>query len=428
MRTSDTPYVADWFVVSLRWLALMGLTVSLALGNELLARHNLLLLGLTIWNSLLTILAGLNKRIARHREISILIDLGISGAFFWFQHSFFTPGSWIVILPILSATFYFEWSGALITALLMTALELGVAITLTPDQKVVGIGFAFVTLVFGAVFGYLGRGLMRTLRRVRQEQMEERARSEKIESERLRAIYNLTSTLTATLNYQRVLESALDLSLRALNTDPDADADSHLICAVFLFDNDELVVGTARRFTPADLRVSVPGRDGILARAINDGEIVIDQSASNDPELSRFVALRTCQSIYCFPMRSGFSVYGVLIFAHPQPGYFGADRREVLDILGRQAVIAIQNARLYQDLVEEKERMVEVQEEARKKLARDLHDGPTQSVAAMAMRVNLARRMVERDPQAAVAELGKIEELARRTTKEIRHCRPWPRK
>jgi len=64
---------------------------------------------------------------------------------------------------------------------------------------------------------------------------------------------------------------------------------------------------------------------------------------------------------------------------------------------------------------------VEVHEEARKKLARDLHDGPTQSVAAMAMRVNLARRMLERNPASAGEELARIEELAHRTSKEIRH-------
>src|SRR5512140_1429525 len=65
--------------------------------------------------------------------------------------------------------------------------------------------------------------------------------------------------------------------------------------------------------------------------------------------------------------------------------------------------------------------MVEVHEEARKKLARDLHDGPTQGVAAMAMRINIARRMLEKDPKAVAGELVKIEELAHRTTKEIRH-------
>ncbi len=64
--------------------------------------------------------------------------------------------------------------------------------------------------------------------------------------------------------------------------------------------------------------------------------------------------------------------------------------------------------------------MAEIQEETRKKLARDLHDGPTQSIGAIAMRVNFARRLMTRDPDSASEELFKIEELARRTTKEIR--------
>ena len=65
--------------------------------------------------------------------------------------------------------------------------------------------------------------------------------------------------------------------------------------------------------------------------------------------------------------------------------------------------------------------MAEAQDEARRKLARDLHDGPTQSVSAIAMRVNFARRLMERDVAEAGEELYKIEDLARKTTKEIRH-------
>jgi signal transduction histidine kinase len=137
--------------------------------------------------------------------------------------------------------------------------------------------------------------------------------------------------------------------------------------------------------------------------------------------LGRVVALRNCTSGFCFPLRSGFNVYGVLLFAHPDPDYFNPERRNLLEIIGKQAVIAIQNARLYQDLVEEKERMIEVHEEARKKLARDLHDGPTQSVAAMAMRLNITKRMLTKDINAATEEIVKLEELAHRTTKEIRH-------
>lgn len=65
--------------------------------------------------------------------------------------------------------------------------------------------------------------------------------------------------------------------------------------------------------------------------------------------------------------------------------------------------------------------MMEIQDESRKKLARDLHDGPTQSISAIAMRINFARRLMERDQKSASEELFKIEDLARRTTKEIRH-------
>lgn len=131
--------------------------------------------------------------------------------------------------------------------------------------------------------------------------------------------------------------------------------------------------------------------------------------------------MQRCKSAYCIPLRQGLDTYGVMLFGHPHPNFFTDSHREVLNILARQAVISIQNARLYQDLEEEKERMMEIQEEARKKLARDLHDGPTQAIAAIAMRVNFARRLMARDQAVAEKELFKIEDMARKTTKEIRH-------
>jgi len=93
---------------------------------------------------------------------------------------------------------------------------------------------------------------------------------------------------------------------------------------------------------------------------------------------------------------------------------------ELLETVAQQVMIALQNARLYSKLEQEKQRIMEIHDETRKKLARDLHDGPTQSIAAIAMRINFARRLMERDPRATANELFKVEELARRTTKEIR--------
>jgi signal transduction histidine kinase len=93
---------------------------------------------------------------------------------------------------------------------------------------------------------------------------------------------------------------------------------------------------------------------------------------------------------------------------------------ELLGAVCNQAAVALTNAHLYQDLLREKERILEVEEAARSKLARDLHDGPTQSISAIAMRLNFVRLLLGRDPQKVKDELFKLENLARRTTKEIR--------
>ena len=423
MHTHDSPYITDWFAASLRWLAILGLIVSLALGGLLVLSSALPLAVLALWNIWVTILAALNVRLKYHRQVSLSIDIIVTSLFFWQQGGLSGPAPWAGLLPILSATIYFELWGALVVAGLMALLEVGVAWFQTPDLKIIwAAGMAAAcTLLLGIIFGFLGRAVTKRLRQTRLLRIEVEEKKRHIEHERLRTLYELTSTIIGTLNYKRVLDSALDLSVSALNPDQSNTIDERLVSAVLLFKGNQLGVGSARRFTNADMRVTLSGSEGILKKVFDEGEPAITTNVGFDPELGRIIALRSCTSAYCFPLRSGFNVYGTLLFAHSDPNYFTEDRREILDILGHQAVIAIQNARLYQDLVEEKERMIEVQEETRKKLARDLHDGPTQTISAMAMRLNLTHRMIEDNPKAASEELAKIEELAHQTTKEIRH-------
>ena len=424
MRTSESLFIADWFTVSLRWLFLLGLTLSLALGERLLSLQNLLLVVLACWNIGLTLLVGLDHRLPRHREISLGVDILIAGLYFALAGGFASPASWIIFLPLITATLYFELIGALIAGVLMIAVQIGVTIieTSAPMALVILGGSVFLTVVLAALFGFLSLRLKQTNRRIHQALIDTEQREERVENDRLRAIYSLTSTLTATLNYQRVLDSVLDLSLSVLNLDPYAPPDDRLVCAVLLFTKDgTLEVGSARRLTPADTHLVLHGQTGAIAHIIENDKPLLLEEVRSDPELAQFVTFMSCNAIYCFPLRSGFNAYGVLLFGHPEGNFFTPGRRELLDILGNQSVVAIQNARLYQDVVDERERMVEAQEEARKKLARDLHDGPTQSVSAIAMRVNMAQRMLTKDPNAVSDELGRIEELARRTTKEIRH-------
>ncbi len=421
MRTFETPYAADWFAISLRGAAILGLVVALGLGDELTAAQAWPLAVLMVWNMAMTILASMNARLWHHRYLNLAVDVVMSAAFFWVQGGLGGPASWAGLLPILTAAVYFELTGALVVGGLFALFGFLTSELYFKAHTTLVLMWILGALGLGGLFGLLGAQLELRLRWRRQSWLDAEESKRQIQGDRLRAIYELTSTLTATLSYKRVLNSALDMSYSALNPDSESRAPDPLVSAVLLFRGGQLRVGSSRRFTSADSKVSFDGSEGILKRVFDEGEPIFSKEIGSDPELGRVIAVRSCVSAYCFPLRSGFNVYGAMLYAHPDPDYFTSVRRDLLDIIGRQAVIAVQNASLYQDLVEEKERMIEVHEEARKKLARDLHDGPTQSVAALAMRINIARRMMDQDVKAASEEMIRIEELAHRTSKEIRH-------
>ena len=236
------------------------------------------------------------------------------------------------------------------------------------------------------------------------------------EIEKLRSLLVMTANLNATLNYERVLEMTLDLANSAL----EGEGATKLVSALMLFENEELYITSARGLSAADLRVTLPGAQGVVGEALASVQSQLCKNPGQDVELKRIITLHNCRVAVCIPLVVGLDLYGALLFAHPDEGYFNPEQVELLDAIAQQAMVALQNARLYNDLEQEKERIAEIQENTRNKLARDLHDGPTQSIGAIAMRVNFARRLLQREPTQAAEELFKIEELARRTTKEIR--------
>ena len=58
---------------------------------------------------------------------------------------------------------------------------------------------------------------------------------------------------------------------------------------------------------------------------------------------------------------------------------------------------------------------------SRDQFARFLHDGPAQSIAAIAMRINIARQLMDKDASKAFDELDQAEEQTRRASKEMRY-------
>jgi signal transduction histidine kinase len=426
--TSDLPFLADWFVISLRWLCLLGFTVTLSLSHTLNTLQGFLLLSVALWNLLMSLFAILNTRLTAHRIINTIIDLVISFLLFQMTGGLGGPLNWAGLLPLFTAAIYYEYIGSILIAIILCIGQIGWLYLNPPfpsDLRLLGILAGFI-LGAGLLLGLISRPLQRRLRRNYQGQVRQRLetvqRVQFQERDRMQAIFRMIETLSATLNYELVLNTSLDLSLSALSeTGQISPYLQQTVCAVLLFKEHDLFVASSRRFPPPDLRQTFPAEKGVLHEVIQTAEPKVMQDPFSDPELHNLLSVRDCRSALVLPLRRGLDGFGAMFFAHPDTGFFTKERAELLEVISHQVIISIQNARLYEEKEQEKQAMMETEEEARRKLARNLHDGPTQSVAAIAMRANIVRRIIRSDPELAEAEIGKIEDMARRTTQEIRH-------
>ena len=424
------PHALDRALFWLRWLFIAGV-VLVALADQSLLDgvqidRQALLLALAIAALTNLALGGLSLSAqvsdALLGALDLVCDSALAGLFLWVYEGVAVPLVLLGTLAIFNAAFRYRWRGMAVTLVLLALATLGAASQL-PDLSQTRASTLGLSLIFLAILGVLGAVLRSggfTWRNRAIDQLESEAIRLRTTRERARAIYEMANTLSASLDYRRVLEAAQDTGALLLHEDGPR---TRVISAALLFQgaDDKLRVVSSRHLTRADEQVEIDGQRGILGLALKQAGPVFAGEALHDPELRYFAGFQEAKSLLVIPLRSGFEHYGVLVFGSDRPNAFSDEHAELLNAIGTQATLSLQNAVLYQTLLNEKEKIVEVEEDARKKLSRDLHDGPTQSVAAIAMRVNYIRRLIERQPQQAIEELWKVEELARRTTKEIRH-------
>lgn len=308
---------------------------------------------------------------------------------------------------------------------LVVALEAGILYVLARLVNVPLVDWLPAIIVANVVvvsivvlFLLLLSGLRRRVTSEARGLMREELHELRAANRRARSLQAMASTLRATLSFERVVEAALDvcsLTLEEMGVSPNS-----LVGAVFLYESDKLIPVATRSFLLHDHDQRIDGQKGVIAEALNRAEPTVTTSPQEDPELKKLLALQDCQTVVCVPLRAGFQIFGAMIIGTRQLVEFEQGHLDLFSSAGDHAVIALQNAKLYQDLRAEKQRLIEADEDARKELARDLHDGPTQSVAAIAMRVNFIRSLISRDPEQAIAELDKVERLARQTSQDIR--------
>lgn len=121
-------------------------------------------------------------------------------------------------------------------------------------------------------------------------------------------------------------------------------------------------------------------------------------------------------------------VVGHLFLATRSPGEaFSAADWRLLNILAHQAGVAAHAVRLTAhlqrltvDLQHSREQLVLAQEEERRRLRRDLHDGIGPTLASLTQRLDTARRLIPHEPETAVAMLDDLKTQTRSLIAEIR--------
>jgi GAF domain-containing protein len=187
-------------------------------------------------------------------------------------------------------------------------------------------------------------------------------------------------------------------------------------------------IPSASGAVPPQTRRSLALGSGIAGWAAGSASSVIVQIAADDPRFSpeRIAADAALLGIQpsvlcCVPLVFKGRVLGVLETAHTAPeGGFDARDLDLLRTLATQAATAVANARLYHGLRSERDHIISVQEDLRKRLARDLHDGPAQVLASVAMRLDFARKLAQHEPPKVDEELRGILEQVLRVTRDVR--------
>jgi signal transduction histidine kinase len=113
---------------------------------------------------------------------------------------------------------------------------------------------------------------------------------------------------------------------------------------------------------------------------------------------------------------------------------FDDDEDRVLSDLARQVGLALHNVRLdsalqasleelqdrNEELVASRARIVSASDESRRRIERNLHDGAQQHLVAMAVKVGLARQLLEKDPAVASTMLEELRNDVQVTVGELR--------
>lgn len=236
--------------------------------------------------------------------------------------------------------------------------------------------------------------------------------------EHLEFFFQMSQHLVSTYDLNKLLLDTMEITSFVL----DAMAASLLLVKE---GTDELVLEVVYgQGGEAVRRVKGKIGEGLVGWVAQNGKPLIVNNVQEDPRFNPQVDARTgilAHSIICVPLQIKGRTIGVLEAINKRSGNgFDEEDLKLLSTIAAHAAIAIENAKLHLSLKEERDKLLKVQEEIRRELARNLHDGTLQYLSAISMGLEHLSRLLEVKPEAVKAEIDALSKMTKQALKEAR--------
>jgi len=165
----------------------------------------------------------------------------------------------------------------------------------------------------------------------------------------LALLNEISRELTSILNLDQLLKRVGDLLLKLI--------DYQMFSILLLDENKQKLVHrfSVRFKENVQIKHDIPLGRGLVGAAVQEKKAILVPDVSKDP---RYIRLNPeTRSELCVPLMYKDNVIGVLDLEHTRRGYFNDDHLRTMITLAAQIAIAIENARLYERIAREEQRL-----------------------------------------------------------------------
>ncbi|MDO8491305.1 MAG: GAF domain-containing protein [Dehalococcoidia bacterium] len=208
------------------------------------------------------------------------------------------------------------------------------------------------------------------------------------------ALYKVGVEISSLLDVDKVLNSVVEKSRQLLG------ADVALLSLLDQSGEGIYIRATAGARVEAFSKVMLRVGQGFTGKVVELGQPVLLEDYLDDPTISHeesvdsLVKGQGLRSHLGVPLKIGDKVLGALTVARRRVERFRDRETDLLSRLANQAALAIDNARLYEEVQRKEEirgqlleRVISVQEDERRRIARELHDDSAQTLTALTMQL-----------------------------------------